>query len=134
MARPTPRLDLVLVAPGDPAVAERAAEARFQAWRRGEGLLDVKPRALRIDRPGQPVLYANPSGGFHVRCGHCGAGVAQRFAPFGHTPCRCGRRLPFDELHIAPPAAIGAAALVLVDVERAVWNDPLGWPVVLQRR
>ncbi|MCB9669352.1 MAG: hypothetical protein H6734_07780 [Alphaproteobacteria bacterium] len=114
--------------------ADAAVEARAARRARGDDPLHVRCSSHRLDRPGTRVLYGNQVGGFHVTCSHCGAGLARAFEPFGLTPCTCGRELPFEEVVCRPPAAVGWAALVLMDVEEAVTVDPLGWSVVLRRR
>lgn len=135
MARPAALLDVFLVPPGAPDDAAHAVDERLRAWQAGQHVPDVRPTHVRADLPGEPVLYANQLGGFHVTCSHCGEGLARVFRPLQRTLCPgCGRELPFEEVVCRPPAAIGSAALVLMGVEEAVWHDPLGWQVVLRRR
>lgn len=124
MARPTHRLDIHYVPEALDASALDAVRALHESWRSRGWLVPDGPlggyRRVRIDDPGEIVLYANSVGGFRVRCPDCGASVAHVFGRLQPTTCAsCGATHTTDQLVAEPPIAAGRASLVLVDVESA---------------
>lgn len=139
MARPTHRLDIHYVpAPLDERALDLVAGLR-QSWAE-RGWLDDGPgplgrfRRLRVDDPGQVVLYANQVGGFQVRCPACSAPLAREFARLEPTTCpRCGTSSTTHELDCRPPVAVGRASLVLVDAQQADVPSEPGFRIVWRR-
>jgi hypothetical protein len=88
---------------------------------------------IRVDIPLVPTLYANQQGGFRVSCPSCSENVVPVFAPVlaslratgaARLTCpRCAVSTPIAELHFAPKAAVGRAALVLADVADGQLQD-----------
>lgn len=132
MARATHRLDVYLVPPTTTDDAVQQVADRLA--RDGARLLERSgAKDARVDDTGTRTLYANQLGGFHVTCS-CGAGLARVFQPLGTTVCpSCGKASTFAEVVCRPPAAVGRAALVLMDVDTALFEDTEGWAVVLKR-
>lgn len=132
MARPTSRLDVYLVPPTREPEAVALVRERLARW--DDAVLQAGQASIRVDEPGGLVLYANRVGGFKATCSSCGGSVAATFRPLSHTECAgCGATLTYDEVVCRPTTALGRAALVLVDVDNAVFEDPEGWTVVLAR-
>ena len=151
MARPSPRLDLLLV-PKDEATAVQQAQALRELLEREDVIeADGRPASgahawcpqgfsrIVLDRPEQVALYGNGQGGFQVRCPRNGQIVTSAFssaltaARSGAGPwamdCPCGERHAFLSregcpLDFAPPVAFGRFALVTVDIggpELSTW-------------
>ena len=144
MARPTHRLDIHLV----PTERDERALLRVQAlwsswieagWMDAAGLVDpaspIGPCSrVRIDDPGQVVLYANAIGGFQVRCPGCGAAAARAFRPFSTTTCpSCHQGWAIEQLDCRPPVALGRASLVVVQAENPDPPVPPDMNVVWRR-
>lgn len=82
---------------------------------------------LRVDTPPRPRLYANRQGGFRARCPGCRANVVpvlgaalvawQERGPRTLVCPSCAQTQDLDGLDYQPPAAIGAWALELRDVQ-----------------
>ena len=136
MPRPSAHLDVFLVPVGLADLPEHAvlidglAAAGLASGRaagpRAEAVLKGGYRSVRIDRPEHPTLYANRQGGFRVACPATGQTVVPAFSKAlgawrgGGQPelagCpACGGDHAFDALDTAPLAAVGRAAVVLVD-------------------
>jgi hypothetical protein len=127
--RPGHHLDLSLVLPApiaDPAALDAALRAAGLAADPAPGrAVPGGYRAVRLDRPAAPTLYANRQGGFRVACPACGANLVPAFSaamarwreggPFAVGCAACGQAGPLDAVVFRPPAAFGAAAVVLVD-------------------
>ncbi|TNE87449.1 MAG: hypothetical protein EP330_18470 [Deltaproteobacteria bacterium] len=99
--------------------------------RHGSGL----PRAerLTIDVAEGPVLYGNQQGGVRVRCPNTGVPAAMalsdaltrlRAGGAGDVACPCGESHDPNELDFAPPAAVATSALVAVDVDAYLLDEP----------
>jgi hypothetical protein len=138
MARPTHRLDLLLV----PAlerpiehgevwlsaqVASGVCKANGSPGPAAEALVPGGFARLYLDRPTQPTLYANRLGGFRVRCPAAGTPIVEAFSravgawrrggPLALDCPACGGRHLLDEVDIQPPAAFGPWAVVASDVQ-----------------
>ena len=165
MILPSHRLDLNLV-PSDPdsRPIERAGVLleRLQAL----GITDASGwagvhastlvpggfRRIRIDDPGQVVLYANQIGGFRVACPDAGVSLVPEFRKalsawrsggVRALPCpACGSVHPLESLAYAPNATFGRMAVVISEVEdaslavdAAAWvSEALGEWVLVRRR
>lgn len=80
---------------------------------------------MRVDIPPGPTLYANQQGGFRVFCPSCAENVVPAFSGVlsvfratssAELTCpACAVSTPIAELHFAPSAAVGKAALVISD-------------------
>lgn len=139
MARPTHRLDIHYVPHELDGRALEAVRELQQTWEErgwlGEGPSPLGSfRRLRLDDPGQTVLYANQLGGFQVRCPACGAPVAAVFGRLEPTTCpRCGTTSSTAQLDCRPPVAVGRASLVLVDAQDANVPEEPGFRIVWRR-
>ncbi len=88
---------------------------------------------IRVDVPLVPTLYANQQGGFRVSCPSCSENVVPVFAPVlaelrstgaARLTCpRCAVCTPIAELHFAPKAVVGRAALVIADAADGHLHD-----------
>lgn len=88
---------------------------------------------IRVDVPLAPTLYANQQGGFRVTCPHCAQNVVPMFANVlavfratgdADMVCpHCGETTPISQLHYAPPAAVGRAALAIGDAGSGTLRD-----------
>ncbi len=144
MARPTHRLDLLLVPALDLPIG------RGEAWLSQlvkRGVIDGRGRPgpqaawlgvgrfarVYLDRPPAPTLYANRLGGFHVQCPETDAAIIGPFTramavwrggggPTLSCPA-CRGEHELESLRYRPAAAVGPWAVVAADVDRATWSD-----------
>lgn len=127
MPRPSHRLDLcVLPADPDRPVPAAAARALVAAWKAAP---PAGARAVRVDLPGEPSLYANQLGGFRVRCPETGENLVPAFGKavraWRHGGARslacpaCGQAHALEALDYAPAAAFAMGGVVLADVQES---------------
>lgn len=144
MARPSPRLDLLLVPRDEAAPAQRALD--LLALLEREDVIEASGRPssgahawspdgfsrIVLDRPEQVALYGSGQGGFLVRCPQSGQIVTAAFSsaltkarsgagPWSMACPGCAERHAFLSregcaLDFAPRAAFGRFALVTVDI------------------